>query len=345
MKWFKSSVWFTGIVMVLAAVYGGFTTHSVTATLSLVWIVAILAVLETSLSFDNAIVNAKVLETMDAKWRHRFLTWGMIVAVFGVRLVLPILIVSILGGVAPWDTCVMAVADPAKYASILTSSHIMIAGFGGAFLFLVGLGFFLDTEKDEHWIVPVEKLFNHLGGLRSIEIVITLLVGIAVMFGLVESESRIGFMVAFIGGILLHEVIKGFAEKMEAAEEKHLVDGVMRGGAMSFIFLEVLDTSFSFDGVIGAFVLSNNIFVISAGLAIGAMFVRSLTLKFVADKTLAAFKYLEHGAFWSIITLSLIMFASIKYEIPEWFTGFLSVAFIASAIWSSVRANKPTTNA
>jgi hypothetical protein len=99
----------------------------------------------------------------------------------------------------------------------------------------------------------------------------------------------------------------------------------------------VLDASFSFDGVIGAFAITNDVVIIMLGLAIGAMFVRSLTVFLVHKGTLDEFVYLEHGAHYAIGILALIMFASVEYEIPEWFTGLSGVAFIAVSLWSSVR--------
>jgi hypothetical protein len=99
----------------------------------------------------------------------------------------------------------------------------------------------------------------------------------------------------------------------------------------------VLDASFSFDGVIGAFAITNDVVIIMLGLAIGAMFVRSLTVYLVERGTLDEFVFLEHGAHYAIGILALIMFASVKYEIAEWFTGLSGVAFIAVSLWSSIR--------
>ncbi len=94
-----------------------------------------------------------------------------------------------------------------------------------------------------------------------------------------------------------------------------------RSGAAAFLYLEVLDASFSFDGVIGAFALSNNLFVIAIGLGIGAMFVRSLTIMLVERGTLTEYRYLEHGAFYAIIALGVIMFVKTVTPVPETVTG------------------------
>jgi len=112
---------------------------------------------------------------------------------------------------------------------------------------------------------------------------------------------------------------------------------VKRGGIGGFLYLEVLDASFSFDGVIGAFALSNNMVIIALGLSIGAMFVRSLTLLLVRNGTLAEYRYLEHGAFWAIIALAAIMLISAHVEIPETVTGLIGAALIGLSLWWSVR--------
>ena len=115
---------------------------------------------------------------------------------------------------------------------------------------------------------------------------------------------------------------------------------VAKNGLASFLYLEILDASFSLDSCIGALVISKDIFIIAGGLAIGAMFVRSTTLQLVESGTLNEYKYLEHGAFYAIACLSGIMFASTMIHIPELVTGVLSVSFIAAAYWHSVIINK-----
>ena len=102
----------------------------------------------------------------------------------------------------------------------------------------------------------------------------------------------------------------------------------------------MLDASFSFDGVIGAFALSNNLFVIAIGLGIGAMFVRSLTLLLVERGTLTEYRYLEHGAFWAILSLAAIMFLETVRHVPEGVTGLIGAAFLGVAFWSSLRHNR-----
>jgi len=112
---------------------------------------------------------------------------------------------------------------------------------------------------------------------------------------------------------------------------------VKRGGIGGFLYLEVLDASFSFDGVIGAFAITNDVVIIMLGLAIGAMFVRSMTVYLVDKGTLDEFVYLEHGAHYAIGILAAIMLASMKFHVPEVVTGLAGVSFIGASVWSSIR--------
>jgi len=326
----------TLVAMIIGYVYGMYASDGdVAKSLSMVVLIGILGVLEVSLSFDNAIVNAKVIKTMDEKWQKRFVTWGMLIAVFGMRVVFPVGIVAIIGNMGFFEAGSLAFSNPVEYSRVLTESHIDIAGFGGAFLFLVALGFFFDAEKDVHWIHSIEKHLAKVGMINSSAIIVTLSVMLGFTF-MLPAHEQMEFLLAGILGVIAHELVKGLGDIMEAGQET--TTAVAKTGLASFLYLEVLDASFSFDGVIGAFVITNDIVVIALGLGIGAMFVRSLTLMFVAKDTLTEFKYLEHGAFWSILSLAIIMFASTLHEIPEIVTGGLAALLIgASLFWSIIK--------
>jgi hypothetical protein len=315
-KYFGGSLVFTIASMIVGGIYG-YSIGGISSSLTTIFLIMVLGVLETSLSFDNAVVNAKILVTMSDVWKHRFLTWGMIIAVFGMRIVFPLLIVSLFSHI-----------------------NIMVAGFGGAFLLLVGVSYFFDAEKENHWIKGIEPLLSNAGNIKSIEIITTLITLIAVNFTIVPAHERLSFIISALAGIILHEVIVGISDALESHEAKQVTNVAIKGGVMSFIYLEIMDSSFSFDGVIGALAITNNFIIIALGLGIGAMFVRSLTILLVDKGTMSEYIYLEHGAFWSIIVLSGIMFASISYEVPEIVTGLLSVGFIGSAIVSSINHNK-----
>lgn len=341
MKHHKGSAIFTIVTMILGFGYGMYLFGNITGALGVVFIMGVLGVLEVSLSFDNAIVNAKVLEGMDEVWRHRFMTWGMAIAVFGMRLVFPILIVSIVSGLGMWDALMLAITDHTKYSEILQSSHILIAGFGGAFLFLVAFDFFFDAEKDVHWVHFIESRLAKLGARKSIGIVVTLLIVYAFYIYLPETES-LQFLISSIFGIITHELVKLVGDLMESneSESSDLTVAAAKTGLASFLYLELLDASFSADSILGALVISTDIFIIAGGLAIGAMAVRSLTIQLVESGTMGEYKYLEHGAFAAIGCLATIMFISTMIHIPEIVTGVLSIAFIAAGYYSSVKENK-----
>ena len=341
LKFHTGALIFSAIVLVLGGIYGYHLGGTVTAVANVMFIMLVLAVLEISLSFDNAVVNAKVLAGMDEIWRKRFLTWGMLFAVGFMRLVFPILIVSIAGGVGVFEAVSIAINDQDKYSALLQSSHILIAGFGGAFLFLVGLDFFFDAEKDVHWVKIIEEKLSKLGERKSISIVITLLI-MYYFTTILPVESANTFFMAGIFGIITHEIVKLIGDLMESgdSDEVNLTGTVAKSGLAGFLYLEVLDASFSFDGVLGALVISKDIFIIMGGLAIGAYFVRSITLQLLKSGTLAEYKYLEHGAFAAILCLATIMFTSTLIHIPELVTGILSVGFILLGYYSSVKENR-----
>jgi hypothetical protein len=326
----------TLVAMIIGYVYGMYVSDGdVAKSLSMVVLIGILGVLEVSLSFDNAIVNAKVIKEMDEKWQKRFVTWGMVIAVFGMRVMFPVSIVAVIGHMGFFEAGTLAFSNPVEYSRVLSESHIDIAGFGGAFLLLVALGFFFDAEKDVHWIRSIEKHLAKAGAVGSSEIIVTLsvLIGFAFILPVQEQEE---FLLAGVFGIIAHKLVKGLGDIMESGKDVTMT--VAKTGLASFLYLEVLDASFSFDGVIGAFVITNDIVIIALGLGIGAMFVRSLTLMFVAKDTLTEFKYLEHGAFWSILSLAIIMFTSTLHEIPEIVTGGLAALLIgASLVWSIIK--------
>lgn len=342
MKHHKGSAIFTIVTMILGFGYGLYLFGNIPQALGIVFIMGVLGVLEVSLSIDNAIDNAKVLQGMDEVWRQRFVTWGMLFAVGIMRLVFPILIVSLAGNIGMFEAVQLAISDQAKYSQVLSSAHILIAGFGGAFLLLVALDYFFDVEKDVHWVHFIESKLSKLGARKSTSIVVT--IGVLYYFYTILPQTEsLSFFMSGILGIVTHEAVKFLGDLMESGEDSsdiNLTGVVAKNGLASFLYLEILDSSFSLDGVIGALVISTDIFIIAGGLAIGAMAVRSMTLQLVANGTLNEYKYLEHGAFYAIFTLAVIMFVSTLMHIPEVITGALSVSFIVAAVWHSVIVNK-----
>lgn len=323
MRYFISSFIIMALGLVAAWFIGGFGA---------IYIAFLLIVLEISLSFDNAVVNAKVLETMDPVWQKRFIVFGIPIAVFGMRLVFPLAIVSFVTGMGWLETFNVAMNEPARYEAALKSAETSIFAFGGAFLLMVFLDFFFE-EKDVKWVTIVEgsKLVEKVSSVANIELIIAIAIGIV----LGHFTQDFGVLVAFMYGVLLHSLL--------GTLDHFLSSDTVRSGIAGFIYLEVLDASFSFDGVIGAFALSSNIFIIMIGLGVGAMFVRSITLYFVEHKTLSQFQYLEHGAHYAIGILAVIMLLKITMHIGEIVTGTIGIGLIvlalAHSIWENKRAN------
>lgn len=294
-----------------------------------VYITFLLIILEVSLSFDNAVVNAKVLETMDPVWQKRFILFGIPIAVFGMRLVFPLAIVSVASGMGFFETLDVAMHQPEQYEAILKTTEASIFAFGGAFLLMVFLDFFFE-EREIMWVRFIEgsKIVNHFSGVSNIELILAILTGI--VLGHITQDFTV--LLAFMYGVLLHSLL-GMLDHFLSTE-------TVRSGIAGFIYLEVLDASFSFDGVIGAFALTSNIFIIMIGLGVGAMFVRSLTLYFVEHKTLSVFRYLEHGAHYAIGILSFIMLIKINLHISEVITGTIGIGLITLAFLHSIWENK-----
>ncbi|OFI50663.1 hypothetical protein CFF27374_00125 [Campylobacter fetus subsp. fetus] len=325
MKYFYSSFIITILGLLLAYFIGGFLA---VLYLFFAWNFSKLV-----FSFDNAVVNAKILSGMNKKWQDRFIIFGIPIAVFGMRFLFPILIVSVAANLGMWETFSLALNDPDAYHNALSANKNQIYIFGGAFLLMVFLSFFFE-EKDVKWIRFIEDnyLVHILSKTNSIALFIAILTGMIIVF-LTQNTS---YALSYFGAVLLHMALSLFDDIFSA-------NGV-KSGFMGFLYLEVLDASFSFDGVIGAFAMSENIFIIMIGLGIGAMFVRSLTIYMVHKKTLESFIYLEHGAHYAILALAIIMFINVFHEVGEAITGTIGFGLIVIAFLSSIYKNKKITN-
>jgi hypothetical protein len=320
-KYFYSSFLVTLAGLGLAFYYGSYEA---------LYLTALLAILEISLSFDNAVVNAKVLENMTPDYQKAFIWFGMPIAVFGMRFLFPILIVSIVGNMGILESFQLALNNPEQYHQNLIENEQLIFAFGGSFLLMVFLDFFFDDEREEKWIKLIEdnRITNKLSSVDNVELIVAISIGLVISY----LTSDLNVSIAYFSGILLHSIINSLDNFLST-------DGV-RNGVIGLLYLEVLDASFSFDGVIGAFALSNDIFIIMIGLGIGAMFVRSLTIYFVEKKTLSEFIYLEQGALWAIGILAGIMLSQIFFHIDELITGTIGFLLISIAFVHSLVAKK-----
>ncbi|QIY70810.1 DUF475 domain-containing protein [Streptomyces sp. RLB1-33] len=358
LKTFGWSFAVTALGLVAAVIYGGWTAFG---------IVAILAILEISLSFDNAVVNAGILKKMNAFWQKIFLTVGVLIAVFGMRLVFPVVIVAVTAKKGPIEAVNLALTDKDQYQQLVTDAHPAIAAFGGMFLLMIFLDFIFE-DRDIQWLRWIERPLAKLGKVDMLSVCIALVVLLvssmtfavhAHQHGGAHIDKAQTVLIAGIAGLITYMVVGGlsgyFEDKLEEDEEREHEEEeeaartgkkkpavVLAGQAAFFMFLylEVLDASFSFDGVIGAFAITNDIVLMALGLGIGAMYVRSLTVYLVRQGTLDDYVYLEHGAHYAIGALAVILLVTIQYQIHEVITGLVGVVLIAWSFWSSVRRNR-----
>lgn len=334
-KYFTSSLLFVLISVLFTGVLGYFSGPEAGWNVAIAFIIStlVLGVLETSVSLDNAVVNAKYIGHLNEASKRWFLTWGMVIAVFGMRLILPIAIVSLAAWVDPWTALMLALFDPVQYQATMESVHIPVVGFGAGFLLMVALEFFVNGEKDHHWIPGLENAAAYLGKFPSVQ----LLIGLPICFIVAHFAPHDPQVLLYssVGGVLLFYAIHGLKELLETIERERAAKvvgsttGLMVG---ALVFLEVLDASFSFDGVIAAFAITNQFLVIAAGLGIGAMFVRSFTIYLVDQGTMAKLQYLEHGAFYGIAWLVAAMFMSAYgYHIGEVIVAGVAAGVILAA--------------
>ncbi|MGP4003548.1 DUF475 domain-containing protein [Streptomyces sp. 8N706] len=329
-------------------------------------VVLILSILEISLSFDNAVVNAGVLKKMNAFWQKIFLTIGILIAVFGMRLVFPVVIVAISAKVGPIEAVQLAIDEPDQYQDLVTDAHPAIAAFGGMFLLMIFLDFIFE-DRDIKWLTWLERPLAKLGKVDMLSVCIALVaLLLAAMTVATHAHQSTGHadksatvLLAGVAGLITYLIVGGlsghFENKLEEEEEREqeaeekakkagkepsMVGLAGKAAFFMFLYLEVLDASFSFDGVIGAFAITNQIFWMALGLGIGAMYVRSLTVYLVRQGTLDEYVYLEHGAHYAIGALAVILLVTIQYQISEIITGLVGVVLIAWSFWSSLRRNR-----
>lgn len=357
LKTFGWSFAVTALGLVAAVLYGGWTAFGV---------VAILSVLEISLSFDNAVVNAGILKKMNAFWQKIFLTIGVLIAVFGMRLVFPVVIVAISAKIGPIEAVDLAFNDAERYEQLVTDAHPSIAAFGGMFLLMIFLDFIFE-DRDIKWLDWLERPLAKLGKIDMLSVCIALIVLlVSAMTFATQAHQHAGHadkaatvLLSGVAGLITYLVVGGlsgyFEQKLEEEEEHEHeleeeakkkgkpVSAVALAGKAAFfmfLYLEVLDASFSFDGVIGAFAITNDIVLMALGLGIGAMYVRSLTVYLVRQGTLDEYVYLEHGAHYAIGALAVILLVTIQFQISEFITGSIGVVLIAWSFFSSLRRNK-----
>jgi hypothetical protein len=300
--------------------------------LSILLTIAGLCLFETITSIDNAIINAEVLSTMSQRARRWFLIWGLLFAVFVIRGALPWLIVwasaPSLGPVGAFTATFSS--DPAVVAAIAQAAPILLVG-GGTFLLFLFL----------HWIFLEEKEYG-ICGERYIATKGVWFFAVVSIFlaGLVWLAIGKNPMMAFgaVVGSSAFFIVHGFRQNAEEHERK-MVSGDLSDVSKIF-YLEIIDATFSIDGVMGAFAFTMAVPLIIIGNGIGALIVRELTVRNV--DTIRNYRYLKNGAMYSILVLGIIMILDgFGAQIPEFVSPIITFGIVGYFLYRSIRAGPP----
>lgn len=297
---------------------------------SMLLIVGGLCLFETVSSIDNAIINAEVLNTMSAKARRWFLVWGILIAVFVVRGLLPWLIVFFTAPELGFIGSLTATfsSDPAVIEAIEKSAPILLNGGGVFLIFLFFHWLFLEPKN---YGLKGEKFFHSQG--VWFYAVVSILLATVVWFSLkVNPTMAFGAVVGSTAFFITH----GFKENAEKAEADMLKKGGM-SDLSKILYLEVIDSTFSIDGVLGAFAFTLSVPLILLGNGLGAIVVRQLTVGNI-DR-IKKYMYLKNGAMYSILVLGAVMLGhSFGAHIPEWFSPMVTTVIILFFYLKSKRA-------
>jgi uncharacterized protein len=296
-----------------------------------------LALFESITSIDNAIINAEALATMQPRARKWFLTWGILIAVFGVRGILPWLIVWVMTPhLGPWQAFTASLTgDPAALQAIHGSAPVLLMGGGVFFIFLFFHWIFIEPKK---YGLPVEQIIARQGAWFYA--VVSIILTVVVWFAL-DRNPMLAFG-AVIGSTAFF-VTHGFRKYAEEQEqlllrgEKHLSD------VGKILYLEVIDMTFSIDGIVGAFAFTLSVPLILLGNGIGAVVVRELT--YFGVERIKKYVYLKNGAMYSILVLGIVMLAhGFALRVPEWLsplaTFFIVGYFLLKSLWLAKKTKK-----
>jgi hypothetical protein len=288
---------------------------------SIILIVFGLILFETVSSIDNAVINAQVLSTMSQRARRWFLLWGLLIAVFLLRGLLPFAIVWITNpSLGPIEVVTASFSsDQRIQEAVELSAPILLIG-GGTFLIFL---FF-------HWLFLEPKKFG-LKGERFIQsqgvwfyAIVSITLAVIVWFAL-----KINPLMAFgaVVGSTAFFITHGFKENAEQAERNLLAGSKTRSDLSKILYLEVIDATFSIDGVVGAFAFTLSVPLILLGNGVGAFVVREVTIHNI--ERIQKYVYLKNGAMYSIFFLGVIMIlGSFGFHIPEWFTPVVTAIVV-----------------
>ncbi len=304
--------------------------------ISALLVISGLALFEVIISVDNAIINAEVLGTMSKAARRWFLLWGIVIAVFLVRGLLPLLILwannPSLGPVGAFVASFSA--DPHVAEVIEQSAPILLIGGGTFLIFLFFHWLFLEPK---HYGLKGEAFFHRQGVWFFA--VASILLAVIVWFAINKNPlMAFGAVVGSTAFFITH----GFKENAEQAE-KQMIEGSARMSDMSkILYLEVIDATFSIDGILGAFGFTFSIPLILLGNGIGAVVVRQLTVSNI--ERIKKFKFLKNGAMYSILALGTVMLLhSFGFNIPEWFSPIITFAIVGYFFYKSYKEVNPST--
>lgn len=288
-----------------------------------------LVVFETVASIDNAVINAEVLSTMGQKARRWFLTWGIFFAVFVARGLLPWLIVWLaLPGVGFLESFTATFSnDPSVANAIQSSAPVLLMGGGIFLLFLFLHWLFLESKE---YGLPTEPFFERRGVwfFAIASLALTTLVWLSL------KENALVAFGAVVGSTAFF-ITHGFRQQAEVAEKNMLGSGM--SDISKVLYLEVIDLSFSIDGVLGAFAFTLSVPLILIGNGIGAIVVRQLTVANI--ERVKKYKFLKNGAMYSVFVLSIVMIGhGLGAHIPEWFSPVVTLLVIGYFLWKSRRA-------
>ncbi len=296
--------------------------------LNAILIIGGLAIFEIVSSIDNAVINAEILETMTPRGRRWFMLWGFIFAVFAVRGLLPWIIVWATNPALGFIGSLTATFsnDPSVAQSIALSSPILLAG-GGVFLIFLFL----------HWLflepkalgLRHEKFFlrNGIWFYAIVSIILAVIVWQSIK---INSIMAFGAVIGSTAFFIMH----GFKQNAELAEEKMKKGGGGKSDLSKIFYLEIIDASFSIDGILGAFAFTMSVPYIFIGNGIGAFVLRELTVKNI--ERIKKYTFLKNGAMYAIFALSIIMIVgAFGYEVPQWVSPVVMLTIVGFFFFKS----------
>lgn len=338
LKTFRLSFVVTVAALIFAFFYGSWEAVLVTG---------ILIAVECFVSLDNAIINSKLLSSLSDFWVRMFLGVGILVAVFGVRFLLPVILVSATTGLNPIKVVQLAFenGDPhveGTYGYYVTAAHPQLASIAGVFLLMLFLSW-LFGEKEHPWIKPIEVPAGKLGGFGGLPTILTLIA--IIIYANINPEHTTDILISGVIGLVSFLAIDGLSELFGDDEDENDTTGEIvkktgRAGFLGFLYIEAIDASFSMDSLGAGLAITSNIIILMLGLGVGALYVRSMTIYFSKSGSLNLYRYLESGAMWAIGILAFILFYSISHHVPEMVTGGVGITVIGLAFLFSVLANK-----